>query len=84
MELDSIVPFLINGGVALVVVFLVIARRLVPGWSYEERIEELGELKVALEHERRTADEAMKAAQATKDVLLSLRGHYVDDRDVRA
>lgn len=79
MDLAELTPYFVNGGVALVVIFLIVIKRLVPGWAHEERMEEIAELKIALEHERETADKAMSAAQATKDVLLSLRGRYRDD-----
>lgn len=78
MDASSLVPYIINGGVALVVLFLMIARQLVAGWVYQERQEEIRELKVALDHERERSDAAVAAAAATRDVLLSLRGRYGD------
>lgn len=78
MDASSIVPLIINGGVAAIVVLLLITQNLVPGWTYKEKREEIAELKVALEHERERSDAAVAAAAATRDVLLSLRGQYRD------
>lgn len=78
MEASEILPLIINGGVAAVVVVLLIFRQLVPGWTYQEKREEVAELKLALEHERQRSDAAVTAANATKDILLSLRGRYGD------
>lgn len=78
MEITELAPFLINGGVAVIVVILMISRKLVAGWAYDAKVEEIVELKEALQEERRATDAALQAAQATKDVLLSLRGRYVE------
>lgn len=78
MEITELAPFLINGGVAVIVVILMISRKLVAGWAYDAKVGEIVELKEALQEERRATDAALQAAQATKDVLLSLRGRYVE------
>lgn len=69
----SFLPYIINGGVALVVMLLMIMRIIVPGWIDGERQEEIKELKAALKAERERSDAAVAAAAATRDVLLSLR-----------
>lgn len=79
MDSLSYVPYILNGGTALVVFFLMITKHLVPGWIYKDKVDESEELKRALEHERDRSDAAMAAANATKDVLLSLRGRFSDD-----
>jgi hypothetical protein len=79
-EAVNFLPYLVNGGVALLVFLLLGVGWLVPGWAYKEKKEENSELKIALEHERERSDSAVAAAAATRDVLLSLRGRY-DDRD---
>lgn len=74
----TFLPYIVNGGVALVVMCLIIVKMLVPGWLYQEKQEELKELKQALEHERDRSDAAVAAAAATRDILLSLRGRYAE------
>lgn len=76
MDASTLLPYIVNGGVALVVMGLMVTKHIVPGWTYDERTEELRELRAALAHERERSDAAVAAAAATKDVLLSLRGRY--------
>jgi hypothetical protein len=75
----SYLPYLAQGGVAIIVVILIILRMLVPGWLYTEKTEEIKELQRALEIERQRSDAAVQAAQATRDILLSLRGRIYEE-----
>lgn len=78
MELSAIVPLLVNGGIAGVVlaifVYLVVAGHIVPGHVYDEKKEECEELKAALQSERARGDAAVAAASATRDLLLAIGG----------
>ena len=78
MELSALVPLLVNGGVAGVVlaifVYLVVAGHIVPGRVYDEKKEECEELKAALQSERARGDAAVAAAAATRDLLLAIGG----------
>ena len=81
----SFIPYIINGGVALVVMFLMIMKFLVPGWTYTEQQEEIKELKRALIAERERSDTAAAATASIRDVLLSLRGRaYEEEVERRA
>lgn len=78
MELSTLVPLLINGGVAGVILavflYLVVAGHLVPGHIYQEKREECEELKAALGNERARGDAAVAAAATTRDLLLAIGG----------
>lgn len=78
MELSGLIPLLINGGVAGVVlavfIYLVVSGHLVPGRVYQEKREECEELKAALASERARGDAAVAAAATTRDLLLAIGG----------
>lgn len=83
-DVSGLLPYLINGGVALLVFLLLGTGWLVPGWAYKEKTEEIRELRAALSSERDRSDAANAAAAATRDVLLSLRGRYYEELDSNA
>ena len=78
MELTSVVPLFINGGIAgiflAVFLYLIIQGHLIPGHVYTEKREECEELKLALASERARGDAAVAAAATTRDLLLSIGG----------
>lgn len=76
-SLPSLLPYLVNGGVALVVFFMIVMGALVPAWRYKELREENDDLKEALRLERVRGDTAVSAATTTRDILLSLQGKAV-------
>lgn len=76
MDLTSLVPLFVNGGIAgvflLIFVWLIIDGHLVPGHIYRDKCEENSELKSALTSERGRSDAAVAAAATTRDLLLSI------------
>ena len=78
MELSSLIPLLVNGGIAgtalAVFVYLVVGGHMVPGHVYQEKREECEELKAALASERARGDAAVAAAATTRDLLLAIGG----------
>lgn len=88
MELSSLVPLFVNGGIAgvflAVFVYLVVAGHLVPGRVYEQKRGECEELKSALASERGRGDAAVAAASTTRDLLLAIGGRRAlapEDKD---
>jgi hypothetical protein len=80
MDFTSLFPYIANGSIAIVVVILILAGVLVPGWMYKDLKKENAELKRALGSERTRGDAAVEAARTSRDVLLSLRGRLGGDR----
>ena len=83
--MSSLVPFFVNGGVAVVMLLVLgylifVKRELVPGWVYRDKAQECEELKGALVAERSRSDAAVAAAAATRDVLIALQGVRVGDK----
>lgn len=78
MELSSLVPLFVNGGIAgiflAVFIYLVVGGHLVPGRLYDEKSTECEELKAALANERARGDAAVAAASTTRDLLLAIGG----------
>lgn len=78
MDLTSLVPLFVNGGIAGVVLavflWLIVGGHLVPGRLYEEKRETCEELRAALASERARGDAAVAAAAATRDLLLAIGG----------
>lgn len=81
MELSTLIPLLVNGGIAGIVLavflYLVIGGHLIPGHLYQEKREECEELKAALASERARGDAAVSAAATTRDLLLAIGGRRV-------
>lgn len=78
MELSSLIPLFVNGGIAgvflAVFVYLTVGGHLVPGHIYQERRDECEDLKAALASERARGDASVAAAAATRDLLLAIGG----------
>ncbi len=72
--MSALIPYLANFGAVGVVLILILLGLLVPKPMYQDKKEEVAELKKALDAERSRADAAVAAASATRDLLLSLRG----------
>jgi type II secretory pathway pseudopilin PulG len=73
MDASALIPFIVNGSLAVVVIILIISQVLVPGWIYRDKKAEADELKKALDIERQRGDAAVAAASATRELLQSIR-----------
>lgn len=73
MDASALIPFLVNGSLAVVVIVLIITKVLVPGWIYKDKADEAAEYKRALEIERERQNASVAAASVTANVLQALR-----------
>lgn len=73
MDASALIPFLVNGSLAVVFLILIISQVFVPGWIYKDKKAEADELKKALELERQRGDAAVAAASATRELLQAIR-----------
>jgi len=70
---SALVNVLANGGVAGIVIVLILVGLLVPKWVHDDLKAERDALKQALAEERDRADAAVAAAQASRDLIAALQ-----------
>lgn len=72
--MSGLIPYLVNGGVAGVIVVAFMLGLIYPKRVVDEKNQQIKELANALALERQRGDAAVAAAAITRDILVGLRG----------